>query len=209
MAFSLVSSRGQKKSGFTLVEVLVVLAIIAVLAGILFPVFSSAREGARRTVCASNLRQIGLGMQMYAQDHNGKLPRASAPIPKCGWPGLFSRYIRNSEVFLCPSDEVEHPYDPACSEEQAQAGSYTIVALEDALTRRDPTKTILTLDGKGEQNSVGTRTAGKLTVVPEDIMRTFGEARHKEGYNAVFGDGHVKYLIPDKMLDPLLWGHRQ
>jgi len=55
-------------SGFTLIELLVVVAIIALLAAILFPVFSRARENARRTTCQSNLKQLAMGMIQYAQD---------------------------------------------------------------------------------------------------------------------------------------------
>src|ERR1043166_4666487 len=54
--------------GFTLIELLVVISIIALLAAILFPVFSKARENARRASCQSNLKQIGLGILQYAQD---------------------------------------------------------------------------------------------------------------------------------------------
>jgi prepilin-type N-terminal cleavage/methylation domain-containing protein len=57
-----------RRRGFTLVELLVVIAIVAILAAILFPVFAQAREKARQTTCLSNLRQMGLGLQMYWQD---------------------------------------------------------------------------------------------------------------------------------------------
>src|SRR5690348_3498076 len=63
--------RGKTKpTGFTLIELLVVIAIIAILAAILFPVFAQAREKARQTACLSNLKQIGLGTMMYAEDYD-------------------------------------------------------------------------------------------------------------------------------------------
>lgn len=62
--------------GFTLVELLVVIAIIALLAAIIFPVFATARGAARKTVCLSNLRQVGLGLRMYADDYDGLAPAA-------------------------------------------------------------------------------------------------------------------------------------
>lgn len=64
------------KTGFTLIEMLVVISIIAVLAAILFPLFARARENARRSSCQSNLRQIGLGMLQYCGDYDDKLVRS-------------------------------------------------------------------------------------------------------------------------------------
>jgi len=62
-----------RRAGFTLIELMVVVAIIGILAGILFPVFASARERARQAQCISNQRQIAIGVITYAQD-KGKYP---------------------------------------------------------------------------------------------------------------------------------------
>jgi len=69
-----------RPKGFTLIELLVVIAIIAILAAILFPVFSQARESARKTSCLSNTKQIGLAVNMYVQDYDERF----FPQP---WPG--------------------------------------------------------------------------------------------------------------------------
>ena len=60
-----------RRRGFTLIELLVVIAIIAILAAILFPVFAQARAKARAVSCLSNVKQLTLGMTMYAQDNDG------------------------------------------------------------------------------------------------------------------------------------------
>ncbi len=89
-----------RKKGFTLIEVLVVIAIIATLAAILFPVFASAREAARKTVCLSNLRQIGMAIQMYATDHNDCFPGLD-------WINDILPYAKSSDIFNCPSQGGE------------------------------------------------------------------------------------------------------
>jgi prepilin-type N-terminal cleavage/methylation domain-containing protein/prepilin-type processing-associated H-X9-DG protein len=73
------------KRGFTLIELLVVIAIIAILAAILFPVFARAREKAKQASCQSNLKQIGLAMQMYATDYDEGLPPTWTWVP-ASWP---------------------------------------------------------------------------------------------------------------------------
>ena len=91
----------RQRAAFTLVETLVVIAIIAVLAALLFPVFSAARAAARRTACISNLRQLGLALQMYKQDY-GELPPHLSTIN--------DSYVRDPRIFVCPSDPKKGQY---------------------------------------------------------------------------------------------------
>jgi prepilin-type N-terminal cleavage/methylation domain-containing protein len=63
-----------RRTGFTLIELLVVIAIISILASMLFPTFARAREQARKTVCVSNMKQIGLGILQYTQDYDETYP---------------------------------------------------------------------------------------------------------------------------------------
>lgn len=93
--------------GFTLIELLIVITIIAILAALLFPVFAKAREKARQTRCTSNLRQLGLALQMYTQDYDELLPLAYCTPSVSGQPGIvtvLSPYTKNQELFRCPSD---------------------------------------------------------------------------------------------------------
>ena len=102
-----------KRSGFTLIELLLVIAIISLLAAILFPVFATAREKARRTSCASNEKQLGLGLMQYAQDNDENLPSGIFSTqagnwwtPVSGWAGPIYPYVRSVAVFQCPDDQT-------------------------------------------------------------------------------------------------------
>jgi prepilin-type N-terminal cleavage/methylation domain-containing protein len=66
--------RRSHPGGFSLIELLVVISVIALLSAILFPVFAQAREAARRTTCLSNLRQLATAHQLYVQDYDEVLP---------------------------------------------------------------------------------------------------------------------------------------
>ena len=97
------------KKGFTLIELLVVIAIIAILAAILFPVFAQARAAARKTVCLSNLKQIGLGLAMYTQDYDEHLvpyqnPGKDSQLFDLSWDRLIQPYVKNNQVTACPND---------------------------------------------------------------------------------------------------------
>lgn len=95
-----------RRRGFTLIELLVVIAIIALLAAILFPVFASARETARKTSCLSNTRQLGLGFLAYTSDNDEQMMRGvdRAAHYGLGWAGELYPYVKSAAVFACPDD---------------------------------------------------------------------------------------------------------
>jgi prepilin-type N-terminal cleavage/methylation domain-containing protein len=90
--------RGGRR-GFTLVELLVVIAVLALLAAFLLPIYSSARERGRQTVCLANLRQIGQALSMYRQDY-GSYPGFWAGVPEA-----LAPYVKNQRLLFCPSSK--------------------------------------------------------------------------------------------------------
>ncbi|MFQ3611150.1 MAG: DUF1559 domain-containing protein [Fimbriimonadales bacterium] len=104
------------RRGFTLIELLVVIAIIAILAAILFPVFAQAREKARQTTCASNLKQIGLAIMQYVQDYDEFYPPSqtgggSTGIIQRTWYTLVDPYVKaqHSERHWMDPNQRHHP----------------------------------------------------------------------------------------------------
>ena len=115
----------QRRAGFTLIELLVVISIIALLIAILLPALQSARATARATACASNLRQIGIGAAIYAQDHNDRTASyLSVPGAMTGsdafWTDMLLPYL-STGVFECPDEPAGwRPHD------QGHMGSYGV-----------------------------------------------------------------------------------
>lgn len=108
-------------SAFTLIELLVVIGIVSILAAILLPAFAHVREMGRRTVCASNLRQLGQAISIYSQDYDDQFPYGGDPcdLYTVGWIGtpferqvsgmqplndVLAPYILAPSLWRCPSD---------------------------------------------------------------------------------------------------------
>lgn len=197
-----------KRNGFTLIELLVVIAIIAILAAILFPVFAQAREKARQSSCASNMRQIGTGVLMYLQDYDEKLaPVAINPPPALasqypngiGWPDLIAPYLKNNQIRICPSDanakinsyglnEICFPdlTDPAA----LQAPVLSLSAFQ------TPAETVLAAElGTGDDLKIAREDAYKATA-PDYKINDDADARpaprHFQRANLTLMDGHQK-----------------
>jgi prepilin-type N-terminal cleavage/methylation domain-containing protein/prepilin-type processing-associated H-X9-DG protein len=212
-------------SAFTLIELLVVIAIIAILAAILFPVFAQAREKARQTACLSNNKQIGTALMMYTQDYDETVVMNGYAGGAATWPDLLQPYIKNTQVFLCPSGSG----GPFASGTSAGTGTtnegWTSQGLRMRVNytlnnvyytnptwgqlfeqSRGPTSlagiedvagTVFCADGNTSQ-AVFTGGATQPTFVKGRhtmLMLAQGAmvARHSDGMNATFFDGHAKW----------------
>lgn len=201
-----------KRRGFTLIELLMVVAVIAILAGLLFPVFSSAREAARRTVCVSNLRQLGSAAAMYTQDYDETLPctwdgaiGAGGNAGSGGWlawsnfrgptrfvpeQGSLNSYVKSAALFTCPDDPAKYGASYAInsllSRETTLLGYHAGLSLT---SLSEPASTFMFVEEGGDENYPDTTDDAYFNVAMNVLT-----ARHHGGSVFAFCDGHVKYL---------------
>jgi prepilin-type processing-associated H-X9-DG protein len=185
----------------------------------LFPVFARARENARRVSCASNLKQIGLGILQYMQDNDERYVR---PTTGTGggvsqtWANSVQPYIKSTQIFQCPSDssrEVNTWWMGSLPQSQQFHISYlynTSVGRSSDAAIQNPTGTVMVVDGgtnpSASSNPLDWLISPKGTAflirpfVGDDTTDTDGRgedfaspsARHLETANVLYVDGHVK-----------------
>jgi prepilin-type N-terminal cleavage/methylation domain-containing protein/prepilin-type processing-associated H-X9-DG protein len=203
------SNRLQRQpQGFTLIELLVVIAIIAILAAILFPVFARARENARRASCQSNLKQVALGIIMYSQDYDDRLPPDYIPETPTtsdtdgllGWASMVQPYLKSIQLFQCPSESTWGPGTGLDNNPTAIDYFYNYSLARDTSDNpvgislaaiEYPTNTIL----NGDWAVANDRSA--VFAAPSGNEPIAATKRHLDGANYSFVDGHVKWFKPE------------
>lgn len=122
----IVSLPSRRRGGFSLIELLVVISIVALLVGILLPALGKARAAGRNAMCLSNMRQIGLGVVMYADEHDGYFPEtthSSGLFIARSWVYRLGGYFNDvDQVRICPED----PKGQARLDNPIKSTSYTM-----------------------------------------------------------------------------------
>jgi len=197
--------RGSTRQGFTLIELLVVIAIIAILAAILFPVFSRARENARRTSCLSNLKQVGIAMMQYLQDSDEHYTMSEHDDPATLYPWFqpLQPYIKSSQVFVCPSMPQEDPANRPDPHTDYIINGFFAHGTAQALFQNTAEQIIVVerqKDFAGFDYHPWDEDGLSGTAYPE--FQNISKDRHFNGSNFLFVDGHAKWLRWENTLKP-------
>jgi prepilin-type N-terminal cleavage/methylation domain-containing protein/prepilin-type processing-associated H-X9-DG protein len=201
------------KRAFTLIELLVVIAIIAILASLLLPALAAAKQNAWKSSCISNLKQIGLGMRMFADDNDDHYPQSGGSItwnladpnsPTNGWMEQIYGYVQNTNVYHCPGNAQLPPQNRspfnyfngvraayvAAGDQRAAVNGRQILFPAAYVLSGDTIDTgqyfLVADDDKDDysQNCVGGAVNGTPVVEWQ---------AHDKGQNILFADGHVKW----------------
>ncbi|NLX22643.1 MAG: prepilin-type N-terminal cleavage/methylation domain-containing protein [Phycisphaerae bacterium] len=187
--------------GFTLIEVLVVIAIISLLISILIPSLARGRENARSVVCRSNLSHLGRAMLMYGQEFRGMLPYENRPDPadplqhgRLCWYDAVDRYLKTAEnqkgVKICPTVERDDPQriegyrmNSKLAESNAASPYYRPYRKVDTLKRPFETVMLFDADVGGEVVSL----KGRWRISRDDV-----NYRHNDATNLLYVEGNVE-----------------
>jgi len=191
----------KRTRGVTLVEVLVVSSMLASLSG---GSYQGVKDKAKQEVCASNLKQLGLAIFMFAEDNDGRLPVAwfypwkdpnkdKYSIKVLLWP-----YVKNQSLFLCPS---------APEEINKRGLSYVWNDTINALLIdqiQNPSQTWLMADMNGVCPTAALLVAQDPKMTKQRKAMLAVPPAHLEGYNILYADGHVKWSKEPPQIKPVI-----
>lgn len=207
---------GQDRA-FTLIELLVVVAIIAILAAMLFPVFAQAREKARQTTCLSNMRQLGIGLDMYAQDYDETLfffghdvdysrTNPSRPLgarrDNRWWNQILPFTRNNVGLLVCPGDAGRQPHatEDGRSDRPLVPRSYVANRAAESLSLaqvENPSEVIVVTekaDPFDDSWFEPPKNYYAKSPTPPQNQPVLALTRHQNGVNVAFFDGHTKWM---------------
>lgn len=196
----------QRQNGFTLVEIIVVIAIVAVLVAIFSAVIVNARRQGKNAGCLANLSQIGKAMLAYAADHNDCIPPAQTSAKLVGdnvpgdaarWKELLSQYGVAKQQFFCP-------LDPITSLQKLESKQFGVLpdlpSLESRVqTSYDVGATIVRKLGErhysisGLPDPANLLYAGDAAIERHNYRGGTPRTAHGEGFNGVYYDGSARY----------------
>jgi prepilin-type N-terminal cleavage/methylation domain-containing protein/prepilin-type processing-associated H-X9-DG protein len=174
------------RRGFTLIELLVVIAIIAILAAILFPVFAKAREKARQNTCMNNLRQIGVGIMMFVQDHDEKMPEAKTWTSE-----LNGSYGLTGKVWDCPT--VSHSGTESAPDYFYVAGSFLSGSALGDIKSPDSSLMLADLKSPGSNPPYINHPKDDPNMISKAAALI--DARHNKAAVLCFCDGHIEIAL--------------
>jgi prepilin-type N-terminal cleavage/methylation domain-containing protein len=215
------------RRAFTLIELLVVIAIIAILAGILFPVFAQAKRSAKKTVCLSNLKQIGSSIVLYMGDNDDVFPSALDASDKYSsqiWEAfpeykarieqmpmlheVLQPYLKSKDIFHCPADLGgeyldNHPWEKifAGNSMYGKYGSSYFFRTEIAFKYFSQTQFKLPSDINVLFDGAGHWHGDGRAIdsADEGDYSTTYRLQRTYRYNTLFGDFHAKTLNYDQL----------
>ena len=202
-----------RKNGFTLIELLVVIAIISILASMILPSLAKAKEKAITIHCVNNLRQLGLSMQMYADDNNDRLPGTYSKTvnpdglgwtsPQRPWMVVLADYYKNTNILRCAALSRTSPqsgfnYFLDTKAPYVLGGDPTAAIRINLKVVETPSFFILSGDSNWDSNPQN----ADLNNIENDMLFGRPSPVHNNRVNILFGDWHVKTFKkfrPDEM----------